>query len=381
VDLRWRETLSGCGVVMTSDAYTWTTSTGGSWGNAANWRDVSTGVSGAAVPGAGNAITVTGPAGASVQQVYGPGQAASALFLNSSVLNGGYAFGSLAIGNSSVVGGVTLNSGASASVAGAGAVHDGALMLASSSQLWVGGTLTLGGSGAAQPYARLNVGDGAHALLGGLQLSSGVTDTVGVDGSGSLEIGAGGQAVAGAVVVDASALLSGAGTVAAGGAIVDSGTILASGGVLTLGAVSGGGALSVAAGAALDLEGGAGAGLSIGLGAGSVLEFGNAMAAPGGTITGFASGDTIIDRSDAVAVSATKVSANLWSLSLLSGGQVESTLTLAGAYDGAMFLATPNGAGGTSTVLGSTRHHGNIARTGHLPTLAAWTSATPFSPA
>ena len=108
---------------MTSDAYTWTTSTGGSWGNAANWRDVSTGVSGAPVPGAGNAVTVTGPAGASVQQVYGPGQAASALFLDSSVLNGSYAFGSLAIGNSSVVGGVTLNSGASASVAGAAALH------------------------------------------------------------------------------------------------------------------------------------------------------------------------------------------------------------------------------------------------------------------
>ena len=344
---------------MMSDAFTWTTSTGGSWGNAANWQDVSTGVSGAAVPGAGNAVTVNGPSGASVQQIYGPGQAASALFLNSSVLNGSYAFGALAIGSSAAVGGITLNSGASASVAGAASVLDGALLLASSSQLSVGGTLTLGGAGAARPYARLNVGDGAGALLAGLQLSAGVTDTVGVDGNGSLEIGAGGHAVAGAVVVDAGALLSGAGTVAAGGAIVDSGTILASGGVLTLGAVSGGGALAVAAGAVLDLEGGAGASLQVAMGAGSVLEFGNATVAPGGTITGFAPGGTLLDRSDTVAVSATKVSASLWSLSLMSGGQVAGTLTLSGSYDGDVFLATPNGAGGTSTVsvLWRTRHH------------------------
>ena len=366
---------------MTSDAYTWTTSTGGSWSGAANWLDTTTGVVGAAAPDSGSSVTVNGPSGASVQQIYGPGQANAALFLNSSVLNGTYAFGSLSIGNGSAVGGVTLNSGASASVAGAATLLDGALLLATGAQLAVGGTLTLGGSGAAQPYARLNVGDGATARLAGLQLLSGANDTVAVDGSGSLEIGAGGSAVGGAVVVDAGALVSGAGTMAAGGTIVDYGTILASGGLLSLGRVGGGGGLAVASGAALDLEGGTSGAISVTMAANSLLEFGHAMLAPSGTITGFAPGDTIIDRGDAVTVSATKVSAGLWSLSLLNGAQVQSTLALAGNYDGDVFTATQNGAGGTSTVLGSSRHHRNIDPAGCLPTLAAWNSAIPSSPA
>ncbi|MGI4977971.1 MAG: hypothetical protein ACRYG6_13610 [Janthinobacterium lividum] len=366
---------------MPSDAYTWTTSTGGTWSGAANWTDTSTGVAGAAAPDGSSNVTLTGPSGASVQQIYGPGQANAALFLNSSALNGTYAFGSLAIGGAGLVGGLTLNAGASASVAGTATLLDGGLLLATGSQLTVGGTLTLGGAGAAQPTATLDVGDGAHALLAGLQLAPGVHDSISIEGAGSLEIGAGGQAVAGAVVVDTGALVSGAGTIGFGGTVADYGTILASGGVLSLGRVSGSGTLAVAAGAALDLEGGTSGAVSIVMAANSVLEFGRAAVAPSGVITGFAPGDTILDRTDAVTVSATRVSADLWSLSILNGAQVQSTLSLAGNYDGDVFSSAPNGAGGTSTVLGSTRHHRNIDPAGCLPTLPAWNSAIPSCPA
>ncbi|MGI3778034.1 MAG: hypothetical protein ACRYGC_12150 [Janthinobacterium lividum] len=333
---------------MPSDGYTWTTSTGGTWSSAANWTDTSTGVTGAGVPDSASSVTLVGPAGASVQQIYGPGQASAALFLNSSGLSGTYAFGSLAIGNASLAGGMNLNAGASVSVAGPATLLDGAVLVATGAQLTVGGTLTLGGTGAAQPTATLDVGDGGHALLAGLQLLPGVHDNISIEGTGSLEIGAGGQAVAGAVVVDTGALVSGAGTIGFGGTVTNYGTILATGGVLSLGRVSGSGTLAVAAGASLDLEGGTSGAISIAMAANSVLEFGHAAVAPSGVITGFAPGDTILDRTDAVTVSATRVSANLWSLSILNGAQVQSTLSLAGNYDGDVFSSASNGAGGTS---------------------------------
>ena len=136
-------------VSTTTDSYVWIGSSGGSWGNVANWGDVTTGSNPAiAVPGSLDSVTIAGPAG-SVYEVIGGGGAASALTVTGLVeLVGGYQFvalnaGTVTLSGSQTVGNLTLGNGTTIQ-SGSVTVADGGLLLGGGSALTVNGAVALG---------------------------------------------------------------------------------------------------------------------------------------------------------------------------------------------------------------------------------------------
>jgi T5SS/PEP-CTERM-associated repeat protein len=193
----------------------------------------------------------------------------------------------------------------------------------------------------------------SSALVQAAGIGIAPTSSVSVDASSTLELGSTGfSGVApGVLALGSNGLLAGAGTVSAS-SIVNNGLIAAyaSGNALQLsGAISGSGTLAIDAGATLNVGAvGSGENLVFGSGTAEVLQL-TTPAAMGALITGFSPGDTI----DLTTIPATGLTAT-WSqtgasgsLSLMQGGTVLASLSLAGTYTQSDFSLTTDGSGGT----------------------------------
>ena len=234
---------------INGDTFAWNGASGASWGTAANWRDISAGLSSASyVPGTLTPVVLAGPANAPSQVITGGGTAASVGLTGAIELVGRYAMGSaLTIGTLAVGAGavttltpsaLTLLSGGTI-VAGSASVIGGMLSLA------VGTTLTASGSVAVGTVGGQDVpNNGTYVYTGGaagmVSLAPGATLSVG----GGLLLNQGTLADAGGVVSVGGGLTVGAamnGTPGSGYY-----TLAGAGGV----AVTGGGVLTVAGGIA-----------------------------------------------------------------------------------------------------------------------------------
>ena len=352
----------------TPDVYAWRASSGGSWGDAANWTDTTTGSSPANIaPGANNLVTLNGGSGTSVQSVTGPGNAASLTVLGNTALSGVFNAGTLAVGSVSVLGtlnlrGTTvLNAGSATLVHGSASAYGAAAKLAVSGALTVGGSVT-GYSGL--DATSLTIGGGAAVQAGSIVLQPGGSTAGGVsivvDRASTLEIGTAGGAAAGAITVDAGTSVSGAGTIIAVAGVVNQGLILAQGGMLSInGATSGAGELQIGAGATLNLIGASTEPVRF-TGAGGTLDLPTTVTnsagglaytvAERGTISGFVSGDTLSGPATISSATFQAGPSGTGTLALFSGSTSLGSLTLAGDYTGYTFQVTPGAFGARSNI-------------------------------
>ena len=365
----------------TPDQYSWIGGQSAAWSSAADWADTTRGQNPAAVaPGVNDLVTIAASQSA-FSVIGGPANAASTAITGEVALTGAFGLGTLTLGS---VSGPSYTAGALDLLAGTRVaakyvtVSDGALSLAGShSSLSVGGTLMLGGTplGVGLPTASLSVTQGAVVQAGTLQMGGGSGDSIVTDPTGTLEVGTAGQAAAGAVTVDAGALLNGNGSINPYGLIVDNGTILASGGTLTLGSVSGTGSLAVAGGATLELRAATAAAITL---RGSQatgyagLAFAGALAAPTGVISGFTAGDVIEYEGSPLTSVQFVAGSNGGTLLLIYGTTVVTRLNLAGSFTNARFIETPDGSGGTVVSLTTATGGGGTAQGGTDP--LAWTN-------
>ncbi len=367
-------TLSGG--TSTPDAYAWIGTGSAAWDNRLEWQDLSSGANPAAVaPGHNDLVTIAAPATQFIV-VSGPGDAASLAVSGELALAGSFAVGTLAIGSGSAPGVVDLLPG-TVLTAAQGTLANGALSaVGSGTTLSVAGTWALGGgpAGVGLPATTLSALSGATIALGGLVLGGGSGNTVVTDTTGRIEIGTLGGAAAGAVTVDPGATLAGNGSVNPFGNVVDNGTIAASGGTLTLGRVGGTGALSIGAGATLSLEAQTAVPIAF-AGADGTLRIAGELAAPTGTLSGFAVGDAIdvvgdpITYAQFVAGSVTGTG----TLVLSYDTTIVARIPVSGSFTGNFFAVTPDGAGGTDLVLTRGGGSGGSGGQGNAD-LLSWTN-------
>ena len=277
----------------TPDDYAWTGrgqsgQAGTLWASAANWQNITAAQNPAAVPpGAQDLVTIQGATGSAFTTIIGPADAASLTLMGNVALSGQFSTGALTIAGAGVLalGGGSALLASGASIAG--------LLEVNSAGFSAAGTLLLN-AGAVQAT-------GQAAVVAGALVLAGTGNLLVTDSTGRIEIGTLNDAQAGAVTVDAGALLQGAGAVNPQGAILDDGTIAASltpgasltqGGTLALGTVAGSGTLLVGVGATLDLLAAAGAGLIIDFAGPGTLQAATAL--PVSAIAGFGAGDQIL---------------------------------------------------------------------------------------
>jgi hypothetical protein len=343
---------SGAGALSagtpTADVYRWAGASGGDWGSAANWTDVTLGGAAMVAPGSNDLVDVAGSGGASALLLSGQGAAADLSVSGNVALAGRFTAGAVtgvAIGTAPA----TLDVDATAMLAatsfgfGAGVAQ----VSGAGASLAVGGALTLGAASAASGPLLAVLGQ-AVAQAGTLLLNAG---TVLVDSESVLEIGNAGNAAPGVLTVDATAtLVSMGGTI--GSPMTVNGLLLAEGGTTSLlSDVSGGGTLSVGAGAELSIYGTIGATTTLAFAAAAGrLVLNAATDAVAGTIMGFAPG-AIIDIA-ATTLTAAAYAAGSGTLVLSSDGVAVTTLTLAGNFAGDIFRTLPDGVDGTLVSVG-----------------------------
>jgi hypothetical protein len=318
----------------TPDDYIWLGGNGTGWNTAANWEDVSAGQDPALIaPGAHDLDTVQGGSSGTYTSIVGPANAASLALVDDVALVGVYAVGTLMVGSAGQAGalalaGATSLQAADATIYGDVAMNGGGFSTA--------GLLTLNGG-------VLVAGSEATAQAGTLMMD-GTGAVLTVDATSSLEIGTLGGAAAGAVTVDAGAVLSGAGALDPTGNIVVQGTITASGGTLSVGNVSGAGTLLVGVGATLLLDGTASASALIEFASSGMLDVSGAIPAAG--IAGFGDGDDIfLPVSGVTGTQYAVTGPNVGVLSLFGAGGVIATLELVGVGVGQSFATTASGGG------------------------------------
>jgi len=333
---------------MAARVFTWLSIGGGAWSIAANWDDVTDNVSPSAItPGVQDSVTVAGPAGATIETITGNGAVAAALFTGNTMLTGTVSANLLTVGTAASGGLLQLAAGAGLQANAATLAAGSVLVNGAAAAFAVAGTLALG-SAQGGASATLDVTEGGYASVLGLVLG-GLAADIYVDPVSILEVGGAGEGQAGALTVDAGALVSGAGDANAYGAVANNGTIAAAGGTLSVGSLSGTGQLRIGAAATLLLDAACGSGQSVVFaGANATLALAAEYDAPGGTLTGFAAGDSI-DELGSLISSASYVATGAASgvLTLYYGAQVADRLTLAGSYAGSVFLTSGDGEGGT----------------------------------
>ncbi len=321
------------------DAYSWTGVSGGTWATATNWTDTTTGKVPTTVPGSGNAVTITGKTAANqYTTIGGTGSAASLSFSGNVLLTGQITdAGPLTITSPSAVPStLALDSGAK--LTAAAAAITGTLQAGTGSSATVSGWATLTGG-------MLLALDGSTIQLGAL-IGNGGNNVIAVDANAFIRAGTATAAVAGALTDTANSFVALTGSVY--------GNVVANGQF----AVEGGGALFI------DMNGGvssdpyssaptiSGTG-SLSLSEGSTLGLGAADTAaiqfagpnatlllaklPGGTISGFAAGDTIGLDQTVTGVSFAQTTATQGTLTLTNGAATVGTLKLAGSYSGELF--------------------------------------------
>ena len=327
-------TTGGTSPVSTgTDAYEWIGSSGGSWGSAADWEDLTSGADPAtAVPGSGDPVTIAGPTGAIYEVISGGGNSASLSVTGLVDLSGAYGTGGLSVGSvSGAPGTATFTSGgltlgpASAVTATTVNLIDGSLTVSGSGAgLTASGAVTVGAPGgdnlsiAGQTYGSSNGASGSITLGAGATLSaagltvadgsvsaSGSGTSLTVNGALSLGIAPSTSFVAGMPYYDGGegslSVTSGA-SVSVTGAITENylssigvsgaGSSLTAGGTLTLGSSFGDYSLSVQSGGTVQVGGlllnntsTVGSAPSIEVDSTSVLEIGTTGGAAAGAIT------------------------------------------------------------------------------------------------
>ncbi len=198
------DTLIAPAGTSSGDAFVSTGNTGKvSWDVAANWYDNTTGATAAVAPGANDSVEFDGTSASQI--VTGVGQAASLIDNNYNlILAGNFSFGSATLNTNLAIdagqvtvgsvlggGGVQVQNGARFTTAG----DISSNVNLSGGSMVVGGTLSLAsfGQGAI-------VSNGGSLQVGGLVLG-GFLNSVSVDSTSSLQVGAGGHVVAGELLV------------------------------------------------------------------------------------------------------------------------------------------------------------------------------------
>jgi hypothetical protein len=333
---------------MTQRNLLWLATNGGVFSLAANWSDVTAApIFAAAPPGAGDTVTMAGSSAAAASAITGGGVAYLANFTGAASLSGGYHFQTLTLGAASMGGILTLGMTGSLTLA-SGLIASGSVIAAGGKINAMGVTLGAGQSGIGSASAELAAVSGGTIQLGSAVLAASGANLY-TDGTGAIEIGTLGGAVAGSVTIDAGFSAAGEGQVAAFGSIVNNGTIAASGGTLEIGAVGGSGMLTIGANACLMLNGRTGGSQKIVFnGANANLAIAAEIDSPAGTVAGFAAGDAIdMLGSPITGAHYTAASASSGTLTLTYAGQVAARLILQGSYGGDVFLTAGDGALGT----------------------------------
>ncbi len=332
-----------------TDLLAWAQPVSGSWNNAKNWIDLTTGLVSKTAPGIQNLVQIAGPSGASFQTVGGPGLCGSLSFTGNTLLAAGFTATSLQIGapvaGVLASGFIELNSGSTLAVTQANLASGNLLVSGTAASCTVLGTMTLGGAGAS--VADASVGTHGTIQMGGLVLAQGSMET---DSSGSIEIGTLASAAAGAITLDTGIVVTGTGSLNAPGRIVDNGALGANGGTLIVGSVAGTGMLSIGTESTLVLDGTELCPISFTGGGGTLFLEGTAEV-PAGTIAGFGAGDSIVVGSSLVSGLVWSPGAgNVGTLTMTYGGQVAGQLVLSGDYSGDTFSVQPTDAGAEITV-------------------------------
>ena len=364
---------------MAARVFIWITTGGGAWAIAANWNDLTDGISPSQVaPGAQDSVTVTGPAGISVYALTGSANLAAATFAGNVILSGSVTAGSLTAG-SAINGGLLQLSAGTSLQSGTAALAGGSLLVnGSGTQFGVAGQITLGSTLAGNygPAADLNVTAGGHAAVLGVLMRT-ASSQIYVDSASIMEIGTLTTGARGKLTIDTGYLLAGQGNANEYGMLVDNGAIYAYGGTLALGAVSGYGHLLIGANSALLLNGACGPNEQVQFsGANATLDVVAEAYAPQGTLSGFAAGDAIdFEGSPISAAVYNATSANAGVLTLYYGTQVAATLTLAGNYATSAFLTAGDGSDGTLiNVATAVSGSGTLSPGTSAPDQYAWTA-------
>ena len=347
-------------VSVNTDSYSFVSTVGG-FATAAKWQDLTTGTTATAAPSYGNAVTIAGGIGPTIN-VTGTGFAAS-LATSGTVL----LWGSLAVGGkvSGVTGGLT---------------QTGTLVLDGAADLLLAGTAALGGlvevAGASTLVAAaltfsantgslLAINGGsvqAAAVLPVASYSGGAlfdTSVIGIDGASSIEFGTIGTVAKGALTIDRGVAVDLAGTI--DGNVVVNGTLIVAGTLAIapfglLGpSVTGAGTIELTWGDMLTLTGSDSAAIlfsqtaSGGSSSSSeTLALGAIM--PTGTISGFAQGD-VITVAKAVTGLSYSQTGSTGRLTLLNGASSVGTLTLSGVYAAGQFQVQLAAGGNSSAIV------------------------------
>ncbi len=327
---------------MAARVFIWITTGGGAWAIAANWDDLTDGISPSQVaPGAQDSVTVTGPSGISVDALTGSANLAAAQFAGNVILSGSVVATTLTAG-SAINGGLLQLAAGSSLQTGTASLAGGSLLVnGTSTQLGVAGQITLGSTqaGSYGPAADLNVTAGGHASVLGVLMST-ASSQIYVDPSSIMEVGTLATGAKGKLTIDGGFLLAGQGNADEYGTLVDNGAVTATGGTLALGAVSGSGHLVISANASLLLNGTCGSNVVVQFsGANATLDIVAEAYAPQGTLTGFAAGDVIDFKGSPISAAVFNAAgSNGGVLTLYYGTQVAATLTLTGNYTTSTFL-------------------------------------------
>ena len=258
-----------------------------------------------------------------------------------------------------------VSAGASVSVAGNIAGPDASVSVSGAgSRLTVGGTMSLDEITGYTTYIAVQITSGGLLQTSGLSLqqfgSNTAISSLYVDSTSVLEVGTLGGAAAGALTIDAGAMVSASVTTwLQTPTIIDNGVIVDAGGSLSLyGAISGSGSIVVGSNDLLQLYGTvastnaismAGTNVAIEIGASSTYNgsaYTYALYPVSAPISGFAVGDSVtFDNTVATRATYTATGVNLGTLALFNGTTQVAAVTLAGSYTGTNFFLSPTTSG------------------------------------
>ena len=208
-------------MTLSSDKYFWIGSSGGLWGTASNWQDVTAGQNPASsAPGSGNAVTIAGATG-SIYEVIGGGGAAASLSVSGLVeLLGSYTTGMLSVatppasGSTSLTGSLELGAGASLQATSVSVGLPTTYNSAASYVSAAAGTLTVTAGAALSTSGTLTVGDGSLVAQGsGASVSIGGNLILGTANPSSYSTYPYSYAASGSVSVSSGAIVTVAGAI------------------------------------------------------------------------------------------------------------------------------------------------------------------------
>lgn len=332
----------------TDDSYNWISTSGGAWGNVANWTDSSAGVTTSA-PGANDSVAVSGSSGY-FQAISGQGDAASLSVSGDFVLGGIFQVGSFTGG-----GFATIEIPAAATLtAGSGTMGTRALDI-----VGAGALMTSPGMLLFSNFGTVNVDGGGTLIAAGMSAAS--FTYVNVDSESAVEVGTADDPVTGAIVIDSGATVTGG--VAFDSTLIDNGVIITgTSGITQLTApVIGDGTIEISNGGQLYISSSVGANITIEfLGASGQLtvsngggpivaadrpvDAGGIMPAPGinARILGYTAGDVIEVREETIDTAVFNPSGpDAGTLAIGENGAQAFALNLVGDYARASFAVEP----------------------------------------